>query len=358
MPTSLSLPGVAAIAGANRLPAWRLLIVTLLVATGIGVGDDAAAGDRKRGSEGDPAALYHNYCSVCHGDRGDGNSRAKGSLVPPPRDFTRATELTRDTMITIIKYGKPGTAMAGWGTQLNDKEVAAVTDYVRNTFMKVATDPVLQRGKTLYAQNCMVCHGDRGQGAAAASGLIPARDFTTPQARTELTRERMIASVTNGRANTQMAPFKGRLSDPDIAAVVDYVIAGLMLPASGSISGTSAHANRSGDDTMSLPFINGLTGNAAKGERFYKDNCATCHGVTGDGKGPRAYFINPKPRNFRDDGFRNAFNRPAIYRAVAEGRLGAEMPAWNKVLTDQQIADVSEYVFRSFVQGKTARSSR
>jgi hypothetical protein len=28
------------------------------------------------------------------------------------------------------------------------------------------------------------------------------------------------------------------------------------------------------------------------------------------------------------------------------------------VLTDQQIADVSEYVFRSFVQGKTARSSR
>ncbi|NJD25991.1 MAG: c-type cytochrome [Betaproteobacteria bacterium] len=339
--------------------AWHQLIAAvLLVAGGVHLGSDADAAERKRGSATDPAALYHNYCSVCHGDRGDGNSRAKGSLVPPPRDFTRATDLNREAMIIIVREGKAGTAMAGWGTQLNDREIAAVVDYVRNTFMKVATDPKLQRGRTLYAQNCMACHGDRGQGAPAPSGLIPAKDFTTPQARAELTRERMIASVTNGRPNTQMVAFKGRLPDADIAAVVDYVMAGLMLPTAGSISGTSAHANRSGDDPMALPFINGLTGNVAKGERFYKDNCATCHGIKGDGKGPRAYFINPKPRNFEDAGFRNGFNRPAIYRAVAEGRLGAEMPAWNKVLTDQEIADVSEYVFRAFVQQKTARSSR
>ena len=34
------------------------------------------------------ALLYHNYCSVCHGDKGDGRSRATGSLSTPPRDFT------------------------------------------------------------------------------------------------------------------------------------------------------------------------------------------------------------------------------------------------------------------------------
>lgn len=308
-----------------------------------------------------PEALYHNYCSVCHGDRGDGNSRARNSLVPPPRDFTRATELTRDTMTTIVTHGKPGTAMTGWKTQLEPKEIEAVVDYIRKTFMQVALDPRLQKGRSLYAQNCMVCHGDRGQGASGAAGLIPARDFTTPQARIELTRERMIGSVTNGRANTAMAAFGGRLPPQDIEAVVDFVRASLMLPASEAISGTNAHAGRSNTissgNPMASPFQNGLQGNAGKGEKMYMANCATCHGTKGDGKGPRAYFINPKPRNFIAPTFRTAFNRPAIFTAVSEGRLGAEMPAWSKVLTAQEIADVSEFVFQRFVNPPATKGS-
>lgn len=306
-----------------------------------------------RGNAAKPDVLYHNYCSVCHGDRGDGNSRAKGSLIPPPKDFTRAPELTRDTMITIITHGKPGTAMTGWRTQLNDKEIAALADYIRATFMQVALDPKLQRGRIVYAQNCMVCHGDRGQGAPAAAGLIPARDFTTPQARAELTRDRMLSAVNNGRPNTAMAAFANRLPASDIEAVVDYVRAGLMLPATGGISGTNAHAGRNTKDSaegMNLPFANGLTGDPLKGEKMYMANCATCHGTKGDGKGPRAYFITPKPRNFIDKNFRLAFNRPAIYTAVHDGRLGAEMPAWSKVLTEQEMTDVSEFVYRRFVQ--------
>jgi mono/diheme cytochrome c family protein len=39
----------------------------------------------------------------------------------------------------------------------------------------------------------------------------------------------------------------------------------------------------------------------------------------------------------------------ALYAAVSEGRLGSEMPAWKQVATPQQMADVSEYVFRSFI---------
>ena len=163
----------------------------------------------------------------------------------------------------------------------------------------------------------------------------------------------MINSVTNGRANTAMAAFAGRLTATDIDAAVDYVIAGLMLPAASKISGTKSNAGggaESSGEGMSQPFQNGLTGNSAKGEKTYLANCATCHGAKGDGKGPRAYFINPKPRNFTDKSFRFAFNRPAIYIAVHDGRLGAEMPAWSKVLNDQEIADVSEYVFRRFAQ--------
>jgi mono/diheme cytochrome c family protein len=312
------------------------------------------AGERPtKGGPIKPEALYHNYCSVCHGDRGDGNSRAKNSLVPPPRDFTRATNLNRETMKTIVTHGKEGTAMTAWNTQLNEKEINAVVDYIIATFMQIPLDPKLQRGRVVYAQNCMVCHGDRGQGSPASLGLVPPRDFSTPQARAELTRDRMLNSVKNGRPNTAMAAFSGRLPASDIEAVVDYVRAGLMLPSSGSISGTNARAGSGTGvvaEGMSLPFANGLTGDMNKGEKLYMSTCITCHGAKGDGKGPRAYFINPKPRNFIDKNFRFAFNRPAIYTAVHDGRLGAEMPAWSKVFSDQEIADVSEFVFQRFVQ--------
>lgn len=334
-----------------------ILANTLFALLSLATAFSASAGERPtKGGPIKPEVLYHNYCSVCHGDRGDGNSRAKNSLVPPPKDFTRAPELTRDTMLTIVTHGKEGTAMTGWKTQLNDKEIAAVVDYIRATFMQLAIDPKLQRGRTVYAQNCMVCHGERGQGSPSSVGLIPPRDFSTPQARAELTRDRMLNSVTNGRPNTAMAPFAGRLPKSDIEAVVDYVRVVLMLPATSGISGTKAHGGQGSQaaEGMTLPFANGLTGDPAKGEKFYMANCATCHGIKGDGKGPRAYFINPKPRNFIDKNFRFAFNRPAIYTAVYDGRLGAEMPAWSKVLNDQEIADVSEFVFRRFVQGKSA----
>ena len=87
-------------------------------------------------------------------------------------------------MRNVVTNGKPGTAMTAWKTQLDAKEIEAVVDYIRTTFMPVALDPALQRGRSLYARNCMVCHGERGQGAGTASvGPIPPRDFTTLEAR-------------------------------------------------------------------------------------------------------------------------------------------------------------------------------
>lgn len=351
----------------NRPVLTRLAaLVRCIVICAVGLaGAPALAGERPaKGGEIKPAVIYHNYCSVCHGDRGDGRSRARGSFNPPPRDFTAAGDLNREAMIVIVTHGKPGTAMVGWKTQLNEKEIAAVVDYVRDVFMVVALDPRLQRGKTLYAHNCAVCHGERGQGSThPVGGPVLPRDLSSPQSRAELSRERMLASVTHGRPGTAMASFADRLPPADIESVVDYVRAALMVPAPDSISGVRGFGGRSRDSVvpapsaaatakayMSLPLPQGQRGDPQKGARFYNANCATCHGVKGDGKGPRAYFINPKPRNFLEPGSRAALNRPVIYGATAMGKLATEMPAWNKVLTDQEIADVAEYVFVAFIR--------
>jgi mono/diheme cytochrome c family protein len=350
----------------NRLP---FVLVCAFSLAGIG---HSLAGERPaRRALIEPAVIYHNYCSVCHGDRGDGRSRARASLDPPPRDFTTAAVLSRESMIAVVTRGKSGTAMVGWKTQLSDGEIEAVVDYIRRSFMIVALDPRLLRGRTLYAHNCAVCHGERGQGSThAPGGPVPLRDLGSPQSRAELSRGRMITSVTDGRPGTAMAAFAGRLPPQDIEAVIDYVRAALMMPALDGISGARAHGGRGGDiplalapktaigasADMNLPMPNGLRGNARKGGAFYNANCATCHGVKGDGNGPRAYFINPRPRDFVAGESRASLNRPLLYASVSMGKLGTEMPAWSKVLTAQEVADVAEYVFTKFIRpgGKAA----
>ena len=307
------------------------------------------------------AVLYHNYCSVCHGDKGDGRSRASGSFSTPVRDFTSDAsrrELSRDRIATAITHGRPGTAMVGWKTQLSEADIQRLADYVYTTFVTRDT-AAMGRGKALYDRVCSVCHGEKGAGAMWANQNLvrPPRNFSAPESAT-LSRETMIAAVTHGKPGTSMASYRSRLAPNDIEAVVDYIRAAFM---AAPISGTRAHGGREADAaSTSVPKVdmtaglpNGLKGDAKRGGAFYLANCATCHGARGDGAGPRAYFINPKPRNFTEDASRARFNRVALYAAVSEGRLGAEMPAWKQVATPQQMADVAEYVFQAFIQGKT-----
>jgi mono/diheme cytochrome c family protein len=327
-----------------------------------------------------PAVLYHDYCSVCHGDKGDGRSRAQNSLVPPPRDFTApdsAAQLTRSRMIESISNGRPGTAMTAYKSQLNQKEIEALTDYVRSSFMQGSATPDNSRGRMVFAKNCSVCHGEKGDGRsrAQASLMPPPRDFTSPSSKSELSRQRMITSVTYGRPDTAMAGFKSQLSASDIGAVVDYIRGGFMAaPYTEGISGTKNGRRAAPPEVisapdkpvavnMSLPMPSALKGDAIKGAAFYMSNCATCHGTTGDGRGPRAYFINPKPRNFLHPASRQEFNRVAIFNAVSAGKQGTEMPAWRQVLNQQEMADVSEFVFQRFIRpvpgnAKAAKTSK
>jgi len=365
-------------------------LVYLLVAIAAAWASFDAIANATRGAKSvqTPEAIYHNYCSVCHGDRGDGKSRATNSLVPPPRSFTTPDALqamTRDSMILAVREGRPGTAMTGWKTQLTDAQIAAVVDYVRTTFMQPQGSASVKRGSQLYHANCSVCHGDQGQGALWAAGNMQRapRNFRTPQAAQTLTRERMIAAVTHGVPGTAMTGFATQLKNDEIAAIVDFIRTAFMLPAAPGISGTHAHgtparvparppaagvsappppaaALPTTTADMAVPMPKGLTGDAARGRRFYDANCATCHGVKGDGQGPRAYFIRPVPRNFLAPTARATLNRPALFAATAHGRIGTEMPAWNKVIGDQEIADVVEYVFEAFIrpQGAAAQAAR
>lgn len=344
--------------------------------------------------------IYSENCAVCHGDRGDGQSRARFGLTPQPRDFTSpgaAAELNRKRMITSVVQGREGTAMVGWHGRLSMPEIEGVVNYIRTTFMRLApseeelavTEPRLQHGKALYEEHCRVCHGDRGNGATWTNSVLnpPPRNFTSPQARRILTRKRMLASVTYGRKQTAMIAFSNRLSEGDIADVVDYVRATFMkgdvvadagmvdlsdsgaLGGHGGANGTAAPHGRAPASIgthgmaprlaqqqpaghavdMDAPFPAGLKSDFKRGREIYMANCTACHGVRGDGLGSRAYFIQPKPRNFLHIESRSMFNRPALFQAIMMGKAGTVMPAWGTVLSPQQVADVAEFVYQDFI---------
>ena len=299
------------------------------------------------------AQLYADYCSVCHGDRGDGNSRARQGLQPPPANFAApdaAARFTRQRMIAAVREGRPGTAMVGWASRLDDAQIEAVVDYIRAQFMAPPDNP---EGQQIYATTCSVCHGEEGRGALWGQTSLqpPPVDFTAPAVKRQLTRERMIASVTHGRPGTAMAAFGSQLDGGQIEAVVDYIRAAF-LPADKPSMATAEVSSPTPPVAQQLlqnkELPDTLQGNSQSGQALYLQNCVACHGAQGDGNGPRAYFIFPKPRNFTHEQTRASFDRPTLFHAIKLGVVGREMPAWGKVLTDQQIADITEYVLAAF----------
>ena len=218
-------------------------------------------------------------------------------------------------------------------------------------------------GSEIYAENCSVCHGDQGdKGIYATSGMIPnPRNFTDDQARQELSRERMIYAVTHGHPNTAMMSWRSRFSDEEIAQVVDHVRDTFMFPMGeekwklenaadpAAMQMTHDHDAHWDLEDIAKPMPFSLRGDYDRGKTFYNDNCYVCHGEKGDGEGPRAYFIFPKPRNFTESYSLYKFSREHIFYATSDGVVGTEMLAWKQALDRQQIADVTEYVFQEFI---------
>lgn len=374
----------------------------------VSLGPVFAAESKAVGTDSSPSAekLYIDQCAICHGDNGDAVTRVQSGLRPRPRDFTTvsaALELTRKRMIKSVAEGRSGTGMMAHKDRLTPKQVEYVVDYIRTKFMRTpdAQSAAVKnvKGEKLYTKHCSVCHGDKGNTAFwAMSGLNPPpRNFTDPEVRKTLTRERMLKSVTEGRPGTGMMPFTSRLSGDDITAVVDYIRHAFMQGETGRMSinlqsgqapkdarhsmvttPTTRPAKRyppvgnnphQGQDphrgampapsgllppvavaNMSLPYPNGLKGNVERGQAFFMGNCFVCHGVNGDGEGPRAYFNVPPPRNFTSTVSRRMLNRVRLFNGISKGRLGTVMPAWNKVLSQQQIVDVAEYIFKTYIR--------
>jgi len=113
--------------------------------------------------------------------------------------------------------------------------------------------------------------------------------------------------------------------------------------------GSTLSFAENGNTPHNDPFPKGLQGNVAHGRAVFEQNCMRCHGPLGDGKGHDAKKLDLKPLSFQTDSFRAEFGRRDIFTGTALGKLGTHMPTWLKNMDDQDVADVSEYVYQRFV---------
>jgi len=83
----------------------------------------------------------------------------------------------------------------------------------------------LETGRDIFFKHCGACHGNKGDGKTFAANVLnpPPKNFTSEKSKQELTKKRMVKSVTEGRKGTAMMPWKSRLSHQEIQAVVEYI---------------------------------------------------------------------------------------------------------------------------------------
>jgi mono/diheme cytochrome c family protein len=163
--------------------------------------------------------------------------------------------------------------------------------------------------------------------------------------------DRQRTDIQESLARLFGTPDKPCLPDDEtLQSVVDLELVRLAAgPVVGESSDTTNTANGAGQGGGTKDVPGGL----------YRQHCAHCHGITGDGDGPAAAWMNPYPRDFRHAVFQYKSTplgrRPTdddLRRIVTQGAPGTAMPAFNH-LDDREIDALVAYVKYLAIRGQT-----
>jgi cytochrome c oxidase cbb3-type subunit 3 len=172
----------------------------------------------------------------------------------------------------------------------------------------------LQNGRQLYVDNCVTCHGSRGEGGV---GLALNNSVFLKKASNDV----IFATVASGRPSTVMPAwgqaYGGAFTDEQIRDIVTFI--------------------RAWEPNAPVVEAAVFVPAPARGASIYEASCFTCHGENGkggdDGKGGTLLAINdPAQLDKHDDAW--------YQQTITSGRPAKGMPSWGSVLSANQTADL------------------
>lgn len=255
----------------------------------------------------------------------------------------------------------------GFWRSKRDKK--GVNLYCRCTFVFLALASVLtaadqaapldfnlyMEGKYVYERNCIVCHGQRGDGNGELSPTLKPkpRSFregmfkfrSTPYGMLP-TDEDLRRTITHGLSGTAMGAFT-HLSAEDLDAVIVY-----LKSFSRRWKKAENHAPAMKFPAQPEWFKAGdvIKMHEEAGKKLFAANCMACHGEKADGKGPAAialkdiWGIQAAPADLRQPHLRCGDAPADVFRVLATGLNGTPMVSFEATLTEAQRWDIIAFI--------------
>ena len=166
----------------------------------------------------DPAAravgqkLFLNNCAQCHASDG-GGSKGFPNLTDSDWLYGGDPEVIKAS----ITDGRTG-AMPAFGPVLGEQEIKDVAHYVMSLSGMASDSLRTARGKDVFAQTCVACHGSQGKG----NPLLGAPNLTDKTWLYGSGEPTIIETITKGRVS-QMPAHKTLLNEAKIHLLAGYV---------------------------------------------------------------------------------------------------------------------------------------
>lgn len=229
-----------------------------------------------------------------------GDRVAQMRMIPAPAPYAQAEKDT-ETLVS------PGDGV-GWATW---------------------TKAGLQRGKEVYIDKCLTCHGCAGNGLGSYAGtlIVTPANFKQEPFRS-MPQNQWFWHVSEGVPGSVMPPWRESMSEDDRWAAIHYIRTVFSRPAMRDPD--------EGDPTDSyVGMTNPLPLNQDvidQGKAIYTRECMVCHGAAGRGQGPYRHVLQPPPPDFGDGSYgtvdKPVFNDADYYWRISEGVPWTAMPTW------------------------------
>jgi cytochrome c oxidase cbb3-type subunit III len=311
----------------------RLFILALVfpayTSSAVEISTDALESGRK---------IYNYRCYYCHGYSGNAKTLAARFMVPPPRDFTQTTlsSLTRDDMLLAVTKGRDKTAMTSFTKFLSEQDIALVVDFIRYEFISKGLENTRYHTK----ENGWDGHEKYEIAFPFATGEIAldtAQEKLTAQQRAGL--QLYLTSCITCHDNSNVNDYGGIWQ----SQAISYPRNNYSFTHFDGVTGASTYQKH---DTFAL--LDSSSVKVKQGEALFRNNCAFCHALDGSGQNWIGSFLAKKPQNLQSSTFISDVNKEELMIMIKKGKMNTSMPAWESVLSDNQIEAIISYIYEAF----------